>query len=641
MAGLLSLFEPEETIGRGWHRLIGGGASWPRHPQAGVDLSAIKGPLAVYFRGLGGPLGMVVAPAVASNSRHRLSQRLKLALGEEKLDQARRDRNALYLPARIEAFDDRELNHGLYFWLAAFFAHRSMASSRDADPLRRELSFLADARRATKAALAANPGVAPLHASLCGGLRRMRPLRRLPPVEAAVEQAVRALIGDDGDPGRFWPLVCGKADLVDIEAPRNYRPFLPVPLWGEAVNEGAAEASANEDSAPEGGASEAGDERVRKAKRRLGDQMRRKDPLILNRFEKILTLIEALNISRTVDDDDEASARSALGDAEEITLAAHSKRPTTRLRVELDLPAPAASGAALAGEFLYPEWDYAQRAYHPAHCRVIAGVAPEAGENWRPDAAALRRIARVRQQFEALRPRSVIQRGAIDGAELDLEALVRSRADFRANGMGSDRIYCAHRKAERDLSVAFLVDVSLSTDSWIDNRRVLDVEKEAVLTLANGLAACGDDYGIFTFTSKQRSWVKIDALKDFDEPFGATASRRICALKPQFYTRVGAAIRHSVARLQGRPNGHRLLLVLTDAKPNDVDHYEGRYGVEDARRAVQEAHRVGVAVFGITVDRKSRDYFPAIFGRGGYAIVGDPARLPAALPAIYRKLAAS
>ena len=199
MAGPWSLFEPEETIGRGWHRLVGGGASWPRYPQAGVDLAAIKGPLAVYFRGLGGPPGVGVAPAVAQTSGHRLSQRLRLALGEEQVDQARRDRNRLYLPARIEAFDDPALNHGLYFWLAAFFAHRSMASSPDADPLRHDLSFLAEARRATVAALAANSGLAPLHKVLCEKLRLMRPARRLPPREAAVEQAVLALIGGGGN----------------------------------------------------------------------------------------------------------------------------------------------------------------------------------------------------------------------------------------------------------------------------------------------------------------------------------------------------------------------------------------------------------------------------------------------------------
>ncbi|MFO1102673.1 MAG: VWA domain-containing protein [Methylocystis sp.] len=637
----MNLFEPEETIGRFWHRLVGASTSTPRFPQAGVDLISVKTALSVFFRGLGGPTGVALAPAVAQTSRHRLSQRVKLALGEEKSDTARRDRNALYLPVRIDVFDDPALNRALYFWLAALFVHRPFRAMQNADPLRRDLIFLRDARRASEAALAANPGLAPIHARLCETLLRLRPSRRLPPVEVAVEQAVRALLGALPPKGDYGPYVFDESDVSQLAAPATYRPFLPVPLWGEALDHGAADAP-TEDSAsppPQGAAEEASDDRVRKARRQADDQIRRKDSLIFNRFEKALTLIEALNINRALDDDDEANAKKALEEAEEVALSNVSKRPSTRLRVELDLPAPLTGGAMLTGEFVYPEWDYAKRSYRAAHCRVIAGVATERGEEWKPDAVAQARIARVRRQFEALRPRPVVERGAIDGAELDLEALVRSRADFRASGVGSDRIYLERRRQARDLSVAFLVDVSLSTDSWIANRRVLDIEKEAVLTLAHGLFACGDDHGIFTFTSRTRSEVQIDTVQDFDETFDAAVDRRIAALKPQHYTRLGAAMRHMVKRLEERPNVHRLLLVLTDGKPNDVDHYEGRYGVEDARRAVIEAHRAGVSVFGITVDMKARDYFPAIFGRGGYAIVGDATRLPTALPAIYRRLA--
>lgn len=101
---------------------------------------------------------------------------------------------------------------------------------------------------------------------------------------------------------------------------------------------------------------------------------------------------------------------------------------------------------------------------------------------------------------------------------------------------------------------------------------------------------------------------------------------------------MGAAIRHVVTHLAERPNRHRLLLLLTDGKPNDLDHYEGRYGLEDTRRAIREARRAGLAVFGITVDRKARDYFPYLFGRGAYAIVGRLSRLPHALPALYRQI---
>lgn len=113
------------------------------------------------------------------------------------------------------------------------------------------------------------------------------------------------------------------------------------------------------------------------------------------------------------------------------------------------------------------------------------------------------------------------------------------------------------------------------------------------------------------------------------------------SVRPGYYTRIAAALRHVAGELTERPNRHRLLLLLTDGKPNDFDHYEGRYGVEDTRKAVREARRRGLSVFGITVDNRARDYFPYLFGRGGYAMIRKIERLPAALPPIYRQITAA
>ena len=124
---------------------------------------------------------------------------------------------------------------------------------------------------------------------------------------------------------------------------------------------------------------------------------------------------------------------------------------------------------------------------------------------------------------------------------------------------------------------------------------MLDVEKEALLVLAHGLAACGDSHAILTFTSRRRSWVRVETVKDFDEPMGRAIERRIGALKPGYYTRIGAAVRHASAGSRAPTAAQKLLLVLTDGKPNDVDHYEGRFAVEDTRKSVQEARRLGVA----------------------------------------------
>jgi nitric oxide reductase NorD protein len=415
-----------------------------------------------------------------------------------------------------------------------------------------------------------------------------------------------------------------------------------VPLWGVVVapapDADRREACPSEE--PGGGAAAAADARRRRARRRESDQTRRRDPLLLNRFETIIGLAEMVNLARAVEDDDEEGARKAADDLDEIAVVQHQRRAATRLKMELDLAPAAAATAPLAPELhTYPEWNHARRAYQPAHCRVIAEPAGAEGEDWRPDDDARRRIRRVRRQFEALRPRRQIQHAQPDGEDLDLSAVVRAFADRRAGAPGSERLHSASRTNQRDLAVAVLVDVSLSTDAWVEDRRVLDVEKEALLALAGGLDACGDEHAIFTFTSRRRESVWVRTVKDFDEPLDAQVARRIQALKPGHYTRMGAAVRHAARRLADRPRGHRLLLLLTDGKPNDSDHYEGRYAVEDTRMAIREARRAGARVFGITVDREARDYFPYLFGPGAYAIFPNISRLPTALPAIYRQVA--
>jgi nitric oxide reductase NorD protein len=264
-------------------------------------------------------------------------------------------------------------------------------------------------------------------------------------------------------------------------------------------------------------------------------------------------------------------------------------------------------------------------------------ASPEQGGDWTPDAVTRRNIRRVRRQFEALRPRRQTIQAQPDGDELDLSMLVRDIADRRAGEAGSDRVFTDARPAVRDLSLAVLMDVSLSTDAWLGGRRVLDVEMGALLALTHGLTACGDEHAIFTFTSRRRN-VTVATVKAFNEPLGPKIVRRIEALKPGQYTRIGAAVRHVTTELAKRPHRHRLLLLLTDGKPNDIDHYEGRYGIEDTRMAIREARKSGLRVFGVTVDENARDYFPHIFGRGAYAIIRDVARLPAALPAIYRQI---
>ena len=130
----------------------------------------------------------------------------------------------------------------------------------------------------------------------------------------------------------------------------------------------------------------------------------------------------------------------------------------------------------------------------------------------------------------------------------------------------------------------------------------------------------------------------LTRCKGFEGPVTPAVTERIGSLRPGHYTRLGAAIRHASAQLATELSARKLLLVLTDGKPNDLDHYEGIHGIEDSHMAVREARRAGQAVHGVIVDADGQDWFARIFGRSGFTLLPDPARLRRALPDIYRSL---
>ncbi|NPU11479.1 VWA domain-containing protein [Bradyrhizobium sp. 83002] len=636
---MLDFLELEETVGRAWHRLVGTTSSYPVHPDHAVAMTEISGRIAVMFRALGGETCVQIASSKARKSGHRLGWRQRIGLGDECLDQAGRDGATLFLPETIALLPDRALNAQLYRWLAAWFATMSVEPVAEADPLRRDLLTLRRAGETTALVLARFPGLTAPHAQLAQALAAARPRRPLPRLEQQVESVVMALLGA-GAPLRngLWAAVAAEGALPDT-APPGYRPMLPCPLWGDCWSRDAIAAGCDdEESETPAQDATAPDSRKRFAQRER-DERTQRDPFILNRFEKILAMAEMVNVDRPSDDTDDDDARKAADDLDDLAISRRKGRPASKLKFDLDLPPEAVDSARLDSGRLYPEWNYRSSAYLPDHCRVVTSVATETGESWAPDDAMRRRIRGVRRRFETLRPRHDVMRAQADGHDLDIDALVRRRSDLNAGHGGLDRVHLAMRPLAHDLAVTLLVDVSLSTDAWVDGVRVLDVEKEALLVLAHGLSACGDSHSILTFTSRRNSWVRLETVKAFGEPMSGQVERRIGALRPGYYTRIGTAVRHAAGELAERPERKRLLLVLTDGKPNDVDHYEGRFAIEDTRKAVQESRRAGVAVFGVTIDGSAQSYFPTLFGRGGYAIVGNIRRLPAALPALYRQLA--
>ena len=623
-------WEPEETVGKLWHRIAGrldGGCDFS---VARVTLEEMRARVAVMFRGLGGDPSVEIKAVVAEESRHRLGLRRRLAMPAEHVARASYDGEVLRLPADLAEFPERAGNVGLYLWLAAMAAHAPAPAALPEDPLAADLAAISAAQDMVSATLRAAPGLHALWQGLVAAHLAYRPRPVRGGVEADVEASIRhALLG-----------MRGAAAPVGA-APRGYRPFRPVPMWPD-LRQVRFSARSEVENPPVGGTpEEGGDGAARKARRHATDRVERKDSIIIYKFEALLSWTQFLNLNRRVEDDDLENAKKAAQDQEEIGLGQISKMPATKLKLHLDLAPEDVDRERIADRIIYPEWETRSGRYLPDHTRVLAApVTPGPGQTVVFDPAAQRRIRAVRRRFEALRPARLLCPGQPDGEELDLDAALRAMTDLRATGQGSDRIWRQSRPERRDLSVSILLDVSRSTESMVTGRPVIDIAREALTALAWGLDACGDRFAIDGFSSLRRDRVYLYGCKRFDEPMGAVVEARIAALRPGFYTRLGAAIRHASAGLARQGTGRRLLLVLTDGKPNDLDHYEGRHGIEDSAMAVREARRAGHAVHGITIDRDSQAWFPRLFGQGGFSVIRDPDRLVMALPDIYRHLVA-
>ena len=354
-----------------------------------------------------------------------------------------------------------------------------------------------------------------------------------------------------------------------------------------------------------------------------------------------------MGLQRPADHDNTTDA-GELGDAlSDLPEARIVRTPGTPREVLQSDAAPLTQGAGDPGSrasnwgITYPEWDHRVAAYRFPGAIVRPAPATAGGGEWAERVLDRRAtlVRQVRRRFDGLRPRRVRLGRQPDGAEVDLDAYVTAFADWRAGEPGDDRLYTASRPARRDLAIAVLADVSASTDAWVaGSLRIVDVEKEALVILLEALDVLGDRHPVLAFSGQGPRAVHVLTVKGFDQASGAAARRRIAALEPDGYTRVGAAVRHASALLGLERARFRLLLILSDGKPNDVDEYAGRYGIEDTRQAVAEARLQGLMPFCLTVDREAPTYLPAIFGPRGFAVLSRPERLPSVLVEVLRSL---
>lgn len=293
--------------------------------------------------------------------------------------------------------------------------------------------------------------------------------------------------------------------------------------------------------------------------------------------------------------------------------------------------------------FHYQEWDHQVQLFRPDWATVIErrqspGDPAEMDElltRYRPLAS------RIRHLIDALQPQGVVRRrGYEEGEELDLNAAVRAMIDIRRGIMPDPRISIRITRHVRDLAVLILLDLSESTNERVQkdddtSPTVLTLTREATGLLAWAIDAIGDPFAIHGFASDGRHDVQYYRFKDFNQPYDDTPKARLAGMKGGLSTRMGAALRHAGYHLRQQPAEKRLVLLITDGEPADIDERDPQYLRHDAKKAVEDLAMQGIYTYCLTLDPLADRYVARIFGENRFAIVDHVERLPERLPAVF------
>jgi nitric oxide reductase NorD protein len=605
--------EVEEWVGSVWHRFITRRAS-PDFPEARVELAEMQRPLAMLFRALGGASGIGVEAANARELMVRRNLLQQVAGTCKQLPVAWCDANNLRLPPSLAVYPDATLNKELYRWLALLAAQ--------AGPMRH---WARDNQRWTQELLTRYPALRQRYARLVEAHLALRPdSEQLPGDEAALERALCQALREPGSVEQF---------------PRSERAPWPLPLWlYPAENLGgpqAADLGEEEEGSLQAPTGE--QKQLRKRAKRV-EENTGKGGLLLFRLENLFSWSEHVDLDRCGDDSEDLDAARVAEDLDEMALSRQRLRKGGGLKLHLDLPPADVDDLPLGEGIKLPEWDY--RKQHLQDDFVNLQMMLPRGAEARPLPSNLAPLARrLRRQFEHLRNDRQWLRQQPQGSELDMQAWLDFHVE-RQHGQCAERgMFMEMRQNRRDLACLLLADLSMSTDAHLDNEhKVIEVIIDSLLLFGEALSAVGDEFALYGFSSLRRQQVRMQELKSFRQRYDDGTRGRIQALTPGYYTRMGAAIRQSTRLLGDCKQRRKLLLLVTDGKPNDLDLYEGRYGVEDTRQAVLEARRQGLLPFCITIDQEAGDYLPYMFGANGYTLIKEPHQLPFRLPQLYRQL---
>jgi nitric oxide reductase NorD protein len=603
----------EESIGKVWNKILDKKHA-NAHESERVFFSDISKSLKLFYHLLGGDKAKEVHVADKRFMNTKRSMIEKVTATGKSFFLAWQDDKGVYLPASLACFATREQNTMHYYWLIALSTHIDV----------RTKDFAYANLTATKQILENYAGFRSFYTKASQELLRDRRKSSLYNSKYLMEE--KAFINSLKKEGLTDAL------SYKIEDVYPYDLWLYPPIGRQQYLDFDEETPERVE-----GQKDKTETLEMKKKASQVDDKKETDGMLVFLPDSLMSIMEQVNVDRSEDDSFDEDALYNAEDLDEITLGRKKANLASRLKMDLDLEASDSEEYPLGKGHFVDEWDYRKNDYLKNYACIKPLIATNIKDIELP--THLKPLVRkIQSELDLMELDRVKNNRLPYGDEINIDTWIQFQG-HQNRSSHHQKFYESFEKKTRDISTLILADVSLSTEAGITQEtRIIDMIKDGLMVFSESLNRLQDQFSIYAFSSLKNKNVRFHIIKNFKEAYSNYVRGKIDAMKPGYYTRLGAAIRESSKILEKQQTANKLMLIISDGKPNDVDRYDGRYGIEDTKKAIQELRKKGITPFCVTIDLEAKDYLSYLFGKGGYALVRDSKKLPKVLPEIYMNL---
>jgi len=591
--------EFEESMGKVWDRYLNKKVH-KFHEEQIVYFEDISRSLHIFHRLMGGEKAkeLKITDKRYVETTRTLLEKLSF-LGRE-FYLTWQDEEAVYLPASFAYFDTKEKNEMLYYWLVALAAQIKEVNNHN---------LIAQNQKALHYLTERYNGFDLFYKDATQYL--MDKYEQLSFLKSLDEHSNQDLIDEYPSPLWIYPPAVTANDANNTEEAEQVEP-------------------SRKDS-------DKSEELQMKKQTEQIDDKHETDGFLAFLPESLMSIFEQVNVDRCEDDSFDEDALYHAEDLDEITIGQKQANLSARIKMDLELLPDNTVIYPLGKGHYVDEWDYKKNDYLVKYARILPQVTMNVIPIELPQKLK-KTVKKIQAELDMLQLDRIKNDRLPYGDELNMDAWIEYMS-HQNRSMHHQNFYTTYEKKTRDMATLLLADISLSTEGGITQEiRIIDVIKDSLMVFSEALEKLEDKFAIYTFSSLQNKKVYFNIIKNFKDTYDALIRGRIDSIKPQYYTRMGAAIRESINILDKQQSANKLLLIISDGKPNDEDRYDGRYGIEDTKKALQEAKKKGITPFCITIDLDAKEYLNYLFGANGYAIVRDGQKLPKVLTEVYINL---